>query len=120
MKKKRAAAVVAIWGVGNGLLTVALMLWGGPSLVQRSWMFGAATLIVGLTALLVLTLRARYEPPVRRPPPSGAPAVALAGAFLVGGLAWVFGSYLAYLAIPLLTYSAMKWVADIGAPEETP
>jgi hypothetical protein len=112
--------VVAVWALENALLTLALVFWGGPTLVQRTWMFAAASLIIGLAALLMLVLRARYEPAVRRPPPSGAPALALAGAFLIGGLAWVFGVYLAYLAIPLLAYSVVKWRADIGRPEETP
>jgi hypothetical protein len=112
--------VVGLWGLENGLLTLALVFWGGPSLLQRTWMFAAATLIIGLAALLIWTLRARYEPAVRRPPPSGAPALALAAACLVGGLAWVFGIYLAYLAVPLVIYAVVKWLADIGSPEEIP
>jgi hypothetical protein len=118
--RRPAALVVAIWALGNGLATLALVLWGGPSLLQRSWMFAAATLIVGLAAVLVLTLRSRYEPAVRRPPASGSPALALAAAFLVGGLAWVFGVYLVYLAIPPLVYAIVKWRADLGNPEEAP
>lgn len=118
------AGVVAAWAAGNAALTVMLVLYGGPTLAARSVVYGAASGLVLVAAVVVLGFRRGRVP---RPdaylqetepqadPPSGAPALAAAGACLVGGLAWVFGVYLAYLAAPLLAYAVGKWIADSRA-----
>jgi Flp pilus assembly protein TadB len=40
---------------------------------------------------------------------NGAPATAFAAACLIGGLAWVFGVVLAYLALPLIAFVLARW-----------
>lgn len=111
------AAVVAAWAAVNAALTVMLVLYGGPTLAARSIVYGAACALLLFAALAVLWFRRRQVPRLAdhepdSEPPSGAPALAAAGACLAGGLAWVFGVYLAYLAAPLLAYAVGKWIAD--------
>lgn len=115
------AAVVAAWAAGNVALTVMLVLYGGPTLAWRAATYGAASLLVLLAGAAVLWFRRRDVPRLgEAPASSGAPALAAAAACLVGGLAWVFGVYLAYLALPLLGYALGKWLAEDRARGEAP
>lgn len=115
------AAVVAAWAAGNASLTVMLVVYGGPTLVWRAATYGAASLLVLLAGVAVLWFRRREAPRLTEAPASsGAPALAAAAACLVGGLAWVFGVYLAYLALPLLGYAFGKWLSEDRARGEAP
>lgn len=115
------AAVVAAWAVGNAALTVMLLLYGGPTLEWRAVTYGAASLLVLLAALAVLWVRRGDAPHLMEAPASsGAPALAAAAACMVGGLAWVFGVFLAYLAVPLLGYAFGKWISEDRARGEAP
>lgn len=115
------AAVVAAWAAGNAALTVMLVLYGGPTLAWRSITFGAASLVVLIAGLAVLWFRRDDAPRLKEAPASsGGPALAAAAACLVGGLAWVFGVFLAYLAVPLLGYALGKWLAEDRARGEAP
>lgn len=115
------AAVVGAWAAGNAALTVMLVLYGGPTLAWRSITFGAASVLVLLAGLAVLWFRRGDAPRLKEAPASsGGPALAAAAACLVGGLAWVFGVFLAYLAVPLLGYALGKWLAEDRARGEAP
>jgi hypothetical protein len=113
--------VVAAWAAGNAALTVMLVVYGGPTLGWRAVTYGASSLLALLAALSLLWFRRREAPRLTEAPASsGAPALAAAAACLVGGLAWVFGVFLAYLAVPLLGYAFGKWIAEDRARGEAP
>jgi hypothetical protein len=127
------AGVVAAWAAGNGVLTAILVAYGGPTLDWRAGLFAGGSFLVLVAAGLVMVVRnrERSERPGggenvgqadkdRTEPslPSGGPAIAAAAAVFVGGFAWVFGVYLAYLAVPLLAYAFGKWWAEDRRPSE--
>lgn len=102
------AAVAGLWAGINAVLAGMLIAFWGPTAVWRLAMYWAAVAIVVLFGLAVL--RPRPHRPHRSPAGgTGAPSLALALACLVGGLAWVFGVYLAYFALPLLAFCVGRW-----------
>lgn len=114
------AAVVAAWAAGNAALTVMLVLYGGPTLAWRSITFGSASVLVLLAGAALWFCRGEAPRLKEAPASSGGPALAAAAACLVGGLAWVFGVFLAYLAVPLMGYALGKWLAEDRSRGETP
>lgn len=100
------AAVAGLWALINACLAGLLIAFWGPTAVWRLAMYWAAVTIVILFGLAVLRPRRPHRSPAAG---TGAPSLALALACLVGGLAWVFGVYLAYFALPLLAFCVGRW-----------
>lgn len=104
----RGVLVVIVWAAMNA--TLAFIHFGFPSNLsaQERWVyFGAVVILIGFsTALLFIPRhRARSAPtPSGGRSANGAVAPAFAVACMMGGLAWVFGVFLAYLALPLIAF----------------
>lgn len=104
----RGGLVVVVWMLWLCVWAGVLYLFGGPTLDQRGPTYLFAILAVGATAVAVAFL------PARRPHPAGvkrtgAPALAVAAAFAIGGIGWVFGLFMAYFAVPLLAFALARW-----------
>lgn len=109
----RGAVVVAIWAGINAFLASLLFIFTAhDSVLERSFYFSAVGILVITSSLLLLVPRhpARSAPvPPGGQAANGAPAAAFAAACLIGGLAWVFGVFLAYFALPLVAFILARW-----------
>lgn len=109
----RGAVVVTVWATLNGVLAGLLFVFSAhASVYERAIYWGAVAILVLLSSFLLLVPRhrARSEPvPSGGRSANGAPATAFAAACLVGGMAWVFGVFVAYLALPLLAFVLARW-----------
>lgn len=109
----RGAVVVAIWAGLNAILAALLFIFSARASVQeRAFYWGAVAILVLTSTGLLVVPRSR---PVSAPSQhggqarNGAPAAAFAAACLVGGMAWVFGVFVAYLALPLIAFCLARW-----------
>ncbi|QLJ02130.1 hypothetical protein HZZ00_14530 [Streptomyces sp. NEAU-sy36] len=118
MKRQLPAAVVAGWGLLNGLLLAVLAVYGESAMVY--WLWGSVVLLLQLAALAVLlSSRASPDQHVRyRVPDRGAGAVlpAAIGLLLVA-LCFVYGRWLLVVAVPLLAVAAALLVRGTTARE---
>ena len=104
---------MAIWGAMNAVLAAVLFVFVAHDDLQERIIYWSAVAILVVTSAALLLVPRR--PSVSAPVPgggqarNGAPAAAFAAACLVGGFAWVFGVYVAYLALPLLAFCVSRW-----------
>ena len=109
----RGAVVVAIWAGINGVLAALLFIFSAHDDVLERAFYWAAVAILVVTSSLLLVVPRRH--PRSAPLPgggraaNGAPATAFAAACLIGGLAWVFGVFIAYVALPLVAFILARW-----------
>lgn len=108
---RRGASVVVIWAALNAVLAGVLFIFTSKSITQELAFYWAAVGILLLTALAVFAVPRR---PIdaergRAQPYNGAPAAAFAAACLIGGMAWVFGLFVAYFALPLIAFCLARW-----------
>jgi hypothetical protein len=110
---RRGASVVAIWAGLNALLAALLFVFSAhDELQERAFYWSAVAILVVTSAVLFL---APTRPVRSAPTPgggrsaNGAPSASFAAACLVGGLAWVFGVFLAYFALPLVAFVLARW-----------
>lgn len=118
MRRHLPAALVAGWGLCNGVLLAVLAVYGESPMVY--WLWGGVVVLLQLAALAVL-LSSRTAPDqhVRyRVPDRGAGAVlpAAAGLLLVA-LCFVYGRWLLVVAVPLLAVAAALAVRGTTARE---
>lgn len=118
-----AARVVVIWALLNAALAAILVFFTGESHTQQLALYWASVGVLLLTALVVAVF-VRADRLVQPRPPvspaavaapsaaSGAPALAFALACLAGGMAWVWGTYLAYFAAAPLAFCLARWRAE--------
>lgn len=114
LMKSRGALVVGIWTLINLVIVSWHFAFSAYSKMQElilGWSMVGLLLIV---TLVVLLFPASPRRPVGTPPGAGrsrngAPAAAFAVACLAGGLAWVFGVFVAYLALPLVGFCLARW-----------
>jgi hypothetical protein len=109
-----APRVVAGWALMNLALVIVLIVYGGGTFASRLVLYALSVVIVATVAVAMAISLRRHG---RRPPTpatirSGAPALALASACLAGALAWVFGLWLSYLALPLVGFCIARLRAD--------
>lgn len=108
----RGVLVVTIWAALNAVLVLIHFAFPSNLSPQERWVYFAAVGIliafsIGLFA--VRPGRARSTPvPGGGQTANGAPAAAFAVACMMGGLAWVFGVFLAYLALPLVAFTLAR------------
>jgi hypothetical protein len=107
----RAALPVVVWTGFNAILAVILVLFTSHSkAIELALYWSSVGLLVVLAGVVLVPDRRRGRQSVAGASAvTGAPAVALAGACLFGGLAWVFGTYLAYFAVPPLAFCVGRW-----------
>jgi len=109
----RGAVVVTVWAGLNSVLAGLLFVFSAHDDVQERSFYWAAVAILLITALMLFAVPRRS--PRSAPVPgggqsaNGAPAAAFAAACLIGGLAWVFGVFLAYFALPLIGFVLARW-----------
>lgn len=108
----RGAHILWAWAAINAALAGVLVGFGGPTSDFRIPLYWGS---VGLLTLAGAAALLRAPRPPAKKHASGAPSLAFAGACFFGGLAWVFGPYLAYFALPLLALGAGRWRQDRGA-----
>jgi hypothetical protein len=105
--------VVAVWAALNAVNAGVLFAFSSRVSVQERAVYWAAVGLLAVTSALVLLVprhRARSAPvPSGGRAANGAPAAAFAAACLVGGLAWVFGVFIAYFALPLIAFILARW-----------
>ena len=114
LMKKRGALVVGIWMLINLVVVSWHFAFNAYSRLQElilGWSMVGLLLIV---TVAVLAFPSRPRTPVATPPGAGrsrngAVAPAFAAACLAGGLAWVFGVFVAYLALPLVAFCLARW-----------
>jgi hypothetical protein len=111
----RGAVVCLIWA---GLLAsnaAALFAFAASSAYQDDyiyWFCGVGVMALATTAVLLVPIKvpAQTTPPGGGGQPrNGTVAPALALACLFGGLAWVFGVYLAWFGMPLVLFCLARW-----------
>jgi hypothetical protein len=104
----RGVLVVVIWATINAVIaSIAFAFTSNLSPQERGVYFAAVLILVAFsTALLFVPRhRARSAPtPGGGRAANGAIAPAFAVACMMGGLAWVFGIFLAYFALPLIAF----------------
>lgn len=109
----RGAVVVVVWAGLNAFLASLLFIFTAHDDVLERAFYWAAVGILVITSTLLLVLpphRPRAAPvPGGGRSANGATATAFAAACLVGGLAWVFGLFLAYFALPLVAFILARW-----------
>ncbi|GAB1333676.1 hypothetical protein ACE1SV_02660 [Streptomyces sp. E-15] len=118
MRRHLSAAVVAGWGVLNGVLLAVLTVYRESPLTY--WLWGGAVLTVELAALAVLLSsrsapdqHVRYHVPDRGA--GGVPPAAI-GLLLVA-LCPVYGRWLLVVAVPLLAVAVALAVRGTSARE---
>ena len=95
-----APAVVAGWGLANGLLVALLAGMGGSAVVIA--IYGCAVALIGVIAVAVVISRRRRASRPRTADPPAASALLVATAALLAALGLAFGWWTAFLAVPLL------------------
>jgi hypothetical protein len=97
----------------NAVLAGLLFVFSARDEAQaRAFYWAAVAILVTTSAALLLVPRgpSRLAPtPGGGRSANGAPATAFAAVCLIGGLAWVFGVYLAYFALPLVAFILARW-----------
>lgn len=114
LMKSRGALVVGIWACINLVIVSWHFAFNSDSQMQQLVIPWTMVGLVMLVTLAVLLVPRGARRPVGTPPGAGrsrngAPAAAFAAACLAGGLAWVFGVFIAYLALPLLAFCVARW-----------
>lgn len=107
MTRHPAFAVVAGWGLLNGILCALLVVYGESSFTVA--LYGSVVALIEAAALAALASSvsgAEEHTCYRRPPGGGAPVLLLAAAAGVTGLAFVFSFWLLAIAVPLLAAAA--------------
>lgn len=109
----RGAVVVAIWAAINAFLASLLFIFTAhDDVLERAFYWAAVGILVVTSSLLLVVPHHR---PRSAPVPgggqaaNGAPAAAFAAACLIGGMAWVFGVFIAYFALPLVAFILARW-----------
>ncbi|MCU4183114.1 hypothetical protein K6U06_01985 [Acidiferrimicrobium sp. IK] len=119
MKRPRGAVgVILLWASFNAVLSAVLIYFNSRiKALEMGSDWGAVGILLVTSAIFALPLRAATQPrgAARQGADSGAPALAFAGACLLGGMAWVLGAWLAYPAVPLLVFCARRlWTTRAG------
>ena len=109
----RGVLPVLIWtGLNAGLAALLFVFTAHDDVLERAFYWASVGVLVITSSLLFLLPR---RPSRSAPVPgggqaaNGAPATAFAAACLIGGLAWVFGVFLAYFALPLIAFVLARW-----------
>lgn len=105
------AVAVLVWGGMLAVLAGVMYAFGGPTMEIRGPLDFWEVLIIVFFAGLV-AFRPGRPPRPKKAKVTGAPSMALAFAFLLGAIGWVFGLYMAYFAIPLLAFCISRWRAE--------
>lgn len=102
--------VVAGWGAFLSALALILAGFGGKTSSFRLIDFWTAVGFVEIFALAVLISRRRRPGPAssRRKLRSAAPAAAIGIACLMGAIGWTWGIWMAYFALPLCGFVAVR------------
>jgi uncharacterized membrane protein YfcA len=110
-----AGRVVLLWATGNAVLAIGLFAFVSHE-PERPLYWCSVTLLVISAAVFGAgwgrTRRRARERTVPPPDRSGGPSLAFAAACLAGGFAWVFGVWVAYLALVPMTYCVTKLRAE--------
>lgn len=114
LMKSRGALVVGIWTLINLVIVSWHFAFSAVSKMQELIIAWSMVGLLAVTTLAVLLFPRTPRRPVGTPPGAGrarngAPSAALAGACLAGGLAWVFGVWVAYFALPLVVFCLARW-----------
>lgn len=109
--------VLLVWGAINAAVATVLFAFGSRTSLQERAMYFSSAGLIELLALVFLVFPSRPRADVGGPRGggqvrNGAPAAALAAACLAGGLAWVFGVFMAYFALPLVAFCLARWRAE--------
>jgi hypothetical protein len=105
---RRGAVVLLIWGLMNAVLAAVLVFFAGETKALELELYWASTGMLLILAAIVFVPDAEAHHR-QTSATAGAPALAFAAACLFGGLAWVFGRYLAFLALPPLAFCVGRW-----------
>lgn len=117
---RRGALVCGIWTLLLVALAAAEFGFRSRSVYQQYTIWWACGV-----GLMVLTTAVVLLWPVRAPLPrqhadrpgragNGAAAPAFAGACLIAGMAWVWGLYLLYFAMPLVVFCLARWRVELA------
>lgn len=106
-ERRHAAAPVALWACFLGVLASILAAFPGPTEAFRMEIYFSSFGLIALVAAVVRfgRLRPHPLPPDGVVPATGAPSLAVAVIALLGGLAWVYGLYVAYFALPFVGFT---------------
>jgi hypothetical protein len=118
VSRRRAAFVVAGWGLWNLWLIFIIIPFGQPTEFERFGIYLSSEIFLAVMALAVWRLKHTPRRPMGVTTRSGAPALALALAVMFAGFAWTFGVYLAYFCVPLAAYAIGKWRSEHRAVQE--
>jgi hypothetical protein len=113
-----AVRVILLWASFNAILSAVLIYFNSPiKALEMGSDWGAVGLLLVTSAVFALPLRSRTRPrgAARQGADSGAPALAFAGACLLGGMAWALGAWLAYPAVPLLVFCGRRLWTNRGS-----
>ncbi|HMC39098.1 MAG TPA: hypothetical protein VKI19_05505 [Acidimicrobiales bacterium] len=108
----RGVSVVAAWAVLNGVLASLLFVFDARDEDQERAFYLGAVAIVAVASIALFFRPSPQRPGGRLRGGDGGAAPAFAAACLIGGLAWVFGVFLAYFALPLLALVAGRLWAE--------
>lgn len=114
LMKTRGAQIVFIWMLINLVIVSWHFAFNAYSRLQELILGWSMVGLLGVATLAILLVPRRPRRPVGTPPGAGrarngAPAAAMAVACLAGGLAWVFGVFVAYFALPLVAFCLARW-----------
>lgn len=112
--KSTGALAVAIWMLINLVIVSWHFAFHAHSMTQQLIIAWSMVGLLAVATLIVLLFPRRPRRAVGAPPGggrsgNGAPASAFAAACLIGGLAWVFGVFMAYFALPLVAFCLARW-----------
>lgn len=103
--------VALSWAGMLAVLAGVMYGFGGPTMIIRGPLDFWEVLIILFFAGVVAFWAGRPPRP-KKAKVTGAPSMALAFAFLLCAIGWVFGLYMAYFAIPLLAFCISRWRAE--------
>lgn len=117
---RRGAVVCAIWGSLLAVNASFMFAFDATSVYQDHYIYWACG--VGFMALTTLAVFiAPVKVPASTAPPhrggrarNGAAAPAFAVACMLGGMAWVFGIYMVYIAVPLVFFCVARWRVELA------
>lgn len=117
--RHRSGIVVLIWVLMLAALSGVLFIYGSPTYDQQGPIQIWAVLLMATVAVSAAFLP-RWRPRGVKVKRTGAPAMALAAAFLVAAVGWVFGVFICWFAVPLLAFCISRWRAEIKGGRPTP
>ncbi|MDE3205831.1 MAG: hypothetical protein KGQ66_16610 [Acidobacteriota bacterium] len=108
----RGVLILVVWAAMNAALALIHFAFPSELSPQERWVYFGAVAILVVFALALFAVRPHRArsaaPPGGGRSANGAPAAAFAVACMIGGLAWVFGVFLAYLALPLIAFNLAR------------